>query len=118
MANKGSNPYADTEFVRSFHIERRECEAAYDVSVVTSITTAVRPDRIVIRHEAYDTQSPRGEVKPLCSVTLEWPNEKLMSFSAALFRSAVSMTRMVQDSRTDLWKETLRAQGKWVAATK
>jgi len=115
VSKKAANPYADTEFVRSFHVERRECEAAYGVSIVTSITTAVRPDRVQIRHEAYDTTSPRGEVKPMCSYVMDWPNESAMSFSAALFRSAVSLTRLVQDSCADLWRDTLRAQGKRAA---
>jgi len=112
MSTKVKNPYADTEFVRAFHTERRECEAAYDVCIFTSITTAIRPDRVVIRHEAYLLDVPRADQKPLCSVTWEWPNPTSMSFPAALFRSAVEMSRMVQDSCTDLWKDTLRAQNK------
>lgn len=110
MSRKTSNPFADSEFVRAFHVERRECEAAYEVKIVTSITTAIKPDRVQIRHEAMDLRVSGADSKPMCSYTMEWPNVQKMAFSAALFRSAVSMTRLVQDSRRDLWVETLRAQ--------
>lgn len=110
MSSKGKNPYADTEFVRAYHIERRECEAAYDVQVVTTITTACRPDRVVIRMEANSLLVNDRHDKPLCSTTTVWPNEQVMSFAAALFRTSVSLTRLVEDSRADLWKATLDAQ--------
>jgi len=111
MSTKPKNPYADTEFIRAYHVERRECEAAYEVVIVTTITTATRPDRVVVRMEAVSHRPADKGDKPLCSVTNEWPNEHIMSFSACLFRSAVSMTRMVEDCRADLWKATLKAQG-------
>jgi len=110
MSTKPKNPFADYEFIRSYHTERRECEAAYEVHWVTSITTATRPDRVVIRMEAYLADAPRVDAKPLCSTTREWPNESSISFTACLFRTAVSLTRLVQDSCADLWRETLRAQ--------
>lgn len=110
MSTKGKNPYADHEFVRSYHTERRECESAYEVHWVTSITTATRPDRVVVRMEAYLVDAPREDQKPLCATTTEWPNMVSMSFAACLFRTAVNLTRLVQDSCADLWKDTLRAQ--------
>jgi len=110
MSTRGKNPFADYEFIRSYHTERRECEAAYEVHWVTSITTAARPDRIVVRLEAYLNDDPTASGKPLCSCTREWPNEVSISFTACLFRTAVSLTRLVQDSCADLWRATLRAQ--------
>jgi hypothetical protein len=109
MPRESKGAHGDYEYIRSFHVERRECEQAYDVWITTSITTAIRPDRLVIRHEARLLEQDAVEGGPLCAVTLEWPNSVSMSFSAALFRSAVSMTRMVQDAVADLWKGTLRA---------
>jgi len=110
MARESRGAHSDFEYIRSFHVERRECEQAYDVYITTSITTAIRPDRLVIRHEARLLELDPSEGRPLASYTLEWPNSVSMSFSAALFRSAVSMTRLVQDGVADLWKGTLRAQ--------
>jgi len=110
MSQKQKNPYADTEYLRAFHTERREAEAAYDVAITTTITTATRPDRVQIRQEAMlvNPRDPSG--KPLCSYTTEWPNVNARSFSAELFNSSVMMTRLVQDSVADLWHATLRAQ--------
>lgn len=110
MSVKGKNPYADTEFVRAYHIERRECEAAYNVQVVTTITTASRPDRVMVRMEAWDLDKPHPDAKPMCSTTIHWPNEQVMSFAACLFRTSVSLTRLVEDCRRDTWKATLEAQ--------
>jgi len=110
MSTKPKNPYADTEFIRAYHIERRECEATYDVGIETKIVTAVKPDRVVIRMEAVSTRPEDKNQRVLCSVTNVWPNEHIMSFAGCLFRTAVSMTRMVEDSRADMWKATLEAQ--------
>jgi hypothetical protein len=112
LSKKGKNPYSDYEFIRQYHTERREVEAAYEVSIVTSIVTAVRPDRVVIRMEAYLNDVPREGRKPLCAIQSDWPNANVMSFSACLFKTAVGLTRLVQDSCADLWKGTLRAQSR------
>jgi hypothetical protein len=45
----------------------------------------------------------------LCSFEMEWPNPTSMSFTAALFRSMVSMRRLVEDCRRDLMVDQLRA---------
>jgi hypothetical protein len=112
MSSKGKNPYSDYEFIRSYHTERREAEAAYEVTIVSSICTAVRPDRVVIRMEAYLVDAPREGARPLCSIQDDWPNSTAMSFSAQLFRTAVGLSRLIQDSCADLWKDTLRAQSR------
>ena len=110
MSKKEKNPFADSEMLKAYHIERRELESAENVQVVTSITTACRPDRVVIRMEAIELSTAYNGRVPLCSTTREWPNEVSMSFSACLFRTCVSLTRLVQDSHADLWRSTLRAQ--------
>lgn len=107
MSTKPKNPFADTEFVRAYHIERRELEATWEVQVTTTVTTAARPDRVVVRMEALDLRAPYEGQKPLCSVTVDWPNENIISFSACLYRASVSLTRLVSDCRNDLWKATL-----------
>lgn len=111
MKTKTSNPYADTEFVRSYHANKANCEQEHDVVINTHICPARRPDRIVIRHEAYGALPSDSSDKPLCAYELDWPNAQVMSFSAALYRSVVTMERLVDDSRAELWAATLRAQG-------
>jgi len=104
MATKGKNPYADTEFVRAYHTEVRELQSSYNVRVVSHITTAYRPDRVVIALTAFEMGETGWKEQKLCSTTMEWPNVQSMSFSAALFRCAVSLTRLVQDSVCDVLK--------------
>jgi hypothetical protein len=64
----------------------------------------------VVRMEALDLDNPRADLKPLCSATNVWPNEHIMSFAACLFRTSVSLTRLVEDSKRDLWNAALKAQ--------
>jgi len=110
MSRKSANPFADTEMLRAYHIERRELEATFDVDVVSEITTACRPDRILIKQKAYARGTGPEPQAPLCSYTIEWPNAELMSMPAALFRSAVMLSRLVSDSTADMAREFLRTR--------
>ena len=112
MPSKQKNPFSDYEMLKAYHTERRECSAAYDVHLSTSITTNVRPDRVTIRMEAELVDPPIPGRPLLCSYTAQWPNMEGSSFSGALFRASVMMTRLVQDSVADLWRDTLRAHNR------
>jgi len=111
MSSKQKNPYADTEFIRAHNIEVRECQSAYAVGITQCITPACRPDRIEILLKAYEAGSVGVERRLLCLYKADWPDAEGRSFSAALFRAAVQLTRLVQDSRSDLLKEWA-AEGK------
>jgi len=108
MSRKQPNPFADTEMIRAYHVERRELENLYDVDVVSEITTAVRPDRILIKQRAYVRNRDNAPQAPLCTYTMEWPNAQAMSMPAALFRSAVMLSRLVCDSMMDFQREMER----------
>jgi hypothetical protein len=110
MPKRERNPYADYEFIRAYHIERREAEAAFDVVITSSIVTATRPDRVLIRMEAVDTRVKLPNPKPLCAVERSWPDGREATFSVALFQTAVALTRLVEDSRRDLWRLGARQQ--------
>jgi len=109
-AKKSKNPYSDYEFLRAAFVERQELQDAHCVSTTTSITVLRSPHRLLIRHEAWDLKPAARPDVPLCSCELEWPNASEMGFAAALFRSSVTLTRLVEDSRADSWRATLRAQ--------
>lgn len=110
MSSKQKNPYADTEWIRAYHIEVREVAAAHDVLVTTHICTAIRPDRVVIRMEAHLYDDGLAPTKPLCSYETCWPDPEARSFSCALFQASAKLTRLIEDSLADVWKTALSAQ--------
>lgn len=101
---RGSNGgMSDHEFIRAFQIEQRECEMSHDVAWRTIIVPDDRLGVLNIRLEAFEVGIPGAFEKPLCSYQTSWPNVQVMSFTSCLFNAAVRLTRLVEDSRRDLW---------------
>jgi len=105
MALKKGSTMSDHEMIRAFHIEQRECEAAHDVAWKTVIQPDNQRSVLRIRLEAYEVADPGVVEKPLAAYETTWPNAQVYSFTACLFNTAVKLTRLVEDSRRDEWKQ-------------
>jgi len=110
MSTKSKNPFADTEYVRAARIEREECCKTFSVAVFQHICTSTRPDRIIIRLEAFRLTECYTNERAFAAYETEWPNVQGTAFSATLFNASVKLTRLVEDSLRDLWADSLRAQ--------
>lgn len=104
MKGTGSSAMSDHEMIRAFHIEQRSSEAAHDVAWRVLITPDDRRSVINIRLEAHEVGAPGEETKPLAAYVTSWPNAQVYSFTACLFNSAVKLTRLLEDTRVDLFK--------------
>ena len=110
MSTKPKSAHGDYEYLRSLNIEKETCEIEHHVLVATTIGLRDSPYRLCVRIEAWDSDCPQEQQGPLCSYEAHWPNEQAISWTAFLFRSMVGLARLVEDSRRDLWNDTLRAQ--------
>jgi len=110
MSSKPKNVHGDYEYLRSLNIEKEAVENEHHVLVATTISLRDSPYRLCVRLEAWDSDSPETQQGPLCSYEGHWPNEQAISWPAFLFRSMVGLSRLVEDSRRDLWADSLRAQ--------
>ena len=100
MGNRSRGSMSDWEFIRAAQIERRECQAAHDCA--WAIVLGLDEVRSVMRIQmtAYEV-GPAGEQVQLARYETSWPNAQVQTFTACLFQAAVSLTRLIEDSRRD-----------------
>ena len=111
MSSKPSGANGDYEYLRSANIEKEDCEREHDVVVTTVICLRDSPHRLVVRIEAWGTRPEDSRSTPLCSFEAAWPNSYTIGWTGFLFNSYTKAARLVEDSRRDLWNDSLRAQG-------
>jgi hypothetical protein len=109
MALKGKSSYSDWEFIRAARVEQRECEQAHDVAWEISLRMDNERSVIGIKMCAWEVGPDLVDRRLACYET-SWPNARVQTFPACLFQAAVSLTRLVEDSRRDELLETAKRQ--------
>lgn len=101
-SKKGANPFADVEFLRSYHQVLKDTEVECNVLCTAVVRPRERPVSIEVTFIAQD--NVKGVAKEVIArYSATWPNATAMSFTAFLFRSSVAFGRLVADTRRDLW---------------